>query len=81
MARSGGRSKPPRILEMLQSRHDELVQAIAQVSHRSDKRADMLAERVEDVSNKKVLLLTIMCMILSGICIGLLVSNGQKCSS
>jgi potassium voltage-gated channel Eag-related subfamily H protein 7 len=81
VARSGGRSKPPRILEMLQSRHDELVQAIAQVSHRSDKRADMLAERVEDVSNKKVLLLTIMCMILSGICIGLLVSNGQKCSS
>ena len=80
VARSGGRSKPPRILEMLQSRHDELVQAIGQVSHRADKRADMLAERVEDVANKKVLLLTIMCMILSGICIGLLVSGGQNCS-
>ena len=73
------RPKPPRTLEMLQSRHDELVQAIAHVSSRSDKRADMLAQRVDEVSNKRIMLLTIMCMLLAGMCIGLLATSGNSC--
>jgi potassium voltage-gated channel Eag-related subfamily H protein 7 len=79
--RSGASSKPPRILEMLQNRHDELVTAIGTVSNRADKRADMLAERIEDVSSKKVLLLTIIIILLAGICIGLLFANSQKCAA
>ena len=78
---SKSRSKPPRILEMLQSRHDELVQAISHVSSRADKRADMLAERVDEVSNKRIMILTFMCMLLAGICIGLLATSGQKCAA
>ena len=65
---------------MLQSRHDELVQAISHVSSRADKRADMLAERVDEVSNKRIMILTFMCMLLAGICIGLLATSGQKCA-
>ena len=76
---SKSRSKPPRILEMLQSRHDELVQAIGHVSSRADKRADMLAQRVDEVSNKRIMLLTIMCMLLAGMCIGLLATSGNSC--
>ena len=45
-----------------------------------DKRADMLAERVDEVSNKRIMILTFMCMLLAGICIGLLATSGQKCA-
>ena len=76
---SGGdysRSKPPRILEMLQSRHDELVQAIRGLAQRNDRRADSMEDRLNKMSSNAMMGLIIMCVLLAGMVVGLLVTSG-----
>ena len=70
------RSKPPRILEMLQSRHDELVQAIRGLAQRNDRRADSMEERLNKMSSNAMMGLIIMCVLLAGMVVGLLVTSG-----
>ena len=75
------RSKPPRILEMLQSRHDELVQAIRGLAQRSDRRADSIEDRMNRMTSNAMMGLVLMCILLGGMCVGLLVSNGGGSTS
>ena len=70
------RSKPPRILEMLQSRHDELVQAIRGLAQRSDRRADAIEDRMNAMTSNAMMGLVLMCILLGGMCVGLLVAGG-----
>lgn len=75
---SGGayvRSKPPRILEMLQNRHDELVNAIKGLAQRSDRRADMLEQRLTKISSTWTMGLSLMVLLLAGMVVGLLVGR------
>ena len=69
------RSKPPRILEMLQSRHDELVQAIRGLAQRSDRRADSIEDRMNRMTSNAMMGLVLMCILLGGMCVGLLISG------
>jgi hypothetical protein len=69
------RSKPPRILEMLQSRHDELVQAIRGLAQRNDRRADSIEDRLNKMSGSSTMGLGIMCVLLAGMVVGLLVTQ------
>jgi hypothetical protein len=72
---SYSRSKPPRILEMLQSRHDELVQAIRGLAQRSDRRADSIEDRMNSMTSNAMMGLVLMCILLAGMCVGLLVTG------
>ena len=72
---SYSRSKPPRILEMLQSRHDELVQAIRGLAQRNDRRADSIEDRLNKMSGSSTMGLGIMCVLLAGMVVGLLVTQ------
>lgn len=69
------RSKPPRILEMLQSRHDELVQAIRGLAQRSDRRADSIEDRMNAMTSNAMMGLVLMCILLGGMCVGLLITS------
>ena len=66
------KSKPPRILEMLQNRHDELVSAIQNVSQRADRRADLMDQRLQKMSSQWMMGLVVGVILLGGICVGLL---------
>ena len=69
------RSKPPRILEMLGSRHDELVQAIRGLAQRNDRRSDSIEERLNKMSGNTTMGLAIMCVLLAGMVVGLLITQ------
>jgi CRP-like cAMP-binding protein len=72
------RSKPPRILEMLQSRHDELVQAIRGLAQRNDRRSDSIEDRLNKMSSNAMMGLAIMCVLLAGMVVGLLITGGMS---
>jgi hypothetical protein len=69
------RSKPPRILEMLGSRHEELIQAIRGLAQRSDRRADSIEDRMNAMTSNAMMGLVLMCILLAGMCVGLLVTG------
>ena len=75
------RSKPPRILEMLQSRHDELVQAIRGLAQRNDRRSDSIEDRLNKMSSNAMMGLAIMCVLLAGMVVGLMLTGGMSGAS
>jgi hypothetical protein len=69
------RSRPPKILDMLQGRHEELVQAIRGLAQRSDRRADSIEDRMNAMTSNAMMGLVLMCILLAGMCVGLLVTG------